>query len=418
MEGCRLVREHPDATVNSKGAGPVAQGESRTVARVARTRVAAGAIAAAACLGLAACSSSGSNSPSPGSSGSGASDSAPATGSSSLSALAAKLASFEAAPTTIPLTTPLKSKPPTGKTVVYLQVNGSAQTAVTADAVSAAAAALGWHYKQINFDQTSPGSTVAALDQALQYRPVGVILTGSPVSSFDSVFPAYKAADVSIIENTGTGTPGNPLLLDIGGEDYWTTAAQELADWFAYDSHGAGHVLISRVDELPVLKIDADSFEADVKKTCPGCSVDSVQVSLAQALGDQGNPVVVSALRRDPRDTYLFESQGGLFTGMTSALSSAGLGGKVKIMSVTGSVDDEANIKNGTEAATTGIATSYQGWMDVDALARHLEGMPIPAGDGGSPVPLLTQQANFTPSMSYNEPADYAARMKALWHVG
>ena len=34
-------------------------------------------------------------------------------------------------------------------------------------------------------------------------------------------------------------------------------------------------------------------------------------------------------------------------------------------MSVTGSVDDQANIKNGTEAATTGIATSYQGSMDV-----------------------------------------------------
>ena len=232
------------------------------------------------------------------------------------------------------------------------------------------------------------------------------------------MFPAYKAACVSIIENTGTGTLGDPLLLNISGEDYYSAAAQELADWFVNDSHVSGHVMMARIDELPVLKTVADDFQADVTQICSGCTVDSVQVSLAQGLGDQGDPVVVSALRRAPRDTYLMETEGGFFDGMTTALSSAGLTGKVKIMSVTGSVDDQTKVKDGSEAATTGIALSYQGWMDVDAFARHLEGMPIPAADGGSPVPLLTQQSNFTPAMSYNEPADYAARMTALWHVG
>jgi ribose transport system substrate-binding protein len=388
-------------------------------ARRTSVRVVTAAIAAAACLGFAACSSSGPNS----SSGAPAGDSAAASGSSgssgaAFSGLAAKVATYEKAPTAIPLTTPLKSKPPAGKTIVYLQVNGSAQTAVTAAAVSAACAALGWHYKQIDFDQTSPGSIVAALNQALQYHPLGVILTAADVSSFDSVFPAYKAAGVSIIENTGTGTLGDPLLLNISGDDYYATAAQELADWFVNDSHGSGHVLMARIDELPVLKIAADDFQADVKKICPGCSVDSVQVSLAQGLGDQGDPVVASALRRAPQDTYLMETEGGFFDGMTTALSSAGLSSKVKIVSITGSVNDQTNIKDGTEAATTGIALSYQGWMDVDAFARHLEGMTIPVGDGGSPVPLLTGQTSFTPAMSYDEPAEYAALMKALWHVG
>jgi ribose transport system substrate-binding protein len=375
-------------------------------------------MAAAACLALAACSTSGSSSSPSASGGSSAAASSSSGGSTAaLAGLAANVAAYEKAPTTIPLTAPLKSKPPTGKTIVYLQVTGSAQTAVTAAAVSAACAALGWHYKQINFDQTSPGSIVAALNQALQYHPLGVILTAASVSSFDSVFPAFKAAGVSIIENTGVGTLGNPLLLNISGGDYYAAAAQELADWLVSDSHGSGHALIARVDELPVLKEAADDFQADVKQICPGCSVDSVQVSLAQGLGDQGDPVVVSALRRAPQDTYLMETEGGFFDGMTTALSSAGLGGKVKVMSITGSVVDQTNIKDGTEAATTGIALSYQGWMDVDAFARHLEGMPIPAGDGGSPVPLLTQQTSFTPAMSYNEPADYAARMEALWHV-
>jgi hypothetical protein len=143
-----------------------------------------------------------------------------------------------------------------------------------------------------------------------------------------------------------------------------------------------------------------------------------VPVSLAQAQNDQGNPAVVSALRRDPGAGYLFETQGAFFTGMQSSVAGAGLSSKVKILSSTGSVTDQTDVKDGTEAVTTGVALQYQGWLEVDAIARHLEGMTVEPGDGGSPAQLLTEATAFSPSISHDSPGDFAEAIKALWHVG
>ncbi len=54
----------------------------------------------------------------------------------------------------------------------------------------------------------------------------------------------------------------------------------------------------------------------------------------------------------------------------------------------------------------------------LDAVLRHLEGTPIPANEGLLPIQLLAKDTNFTVSESYDEPADYAAQMEKLWHVG
>ncbi len=68
--------------------------------------------------------------------------------------------------------------------------------------------------------------------------------------------------------------------------------------------------------------------------------------------------------------------------------------------------------------AFTGVALNYSAWAMLDAVLRHLEGTPIPANEGLLPIQLLAKDTNFTVSESYDEPADYAAQMEKLWHVG
>jgi len=47
-----------------------------------------------------------------------------------------------------------------------------------------------------------------------------------------------------------------------------------------------------------------------------------------------------------------------------------------------------------------------------------VEGMPNAANEGLLPIQLLVKGESFTVSESYNQPADYAAQMGKLWHLG
>lgn len=326
---------------------------------------------------------------------------------------------MEQMPTTLPLTTPLKYKPPTGKTVVFLDVEGSDQIAVLGQAVQAATKVLGWNYKQLTFDQTSPSSLVSAMTEALQFKPVGVVVVGNAESQWASMLPAYSKAGASIVFFGGPPTPPQaPVIVNMLGVADYQTTGKAVGDWFVVNSGGHGNVLLARVDDIPAVKAGADSFQAEVEKYCQSCHIDSVQVPLQAGLSDQGNPAVVSALQRHPNDTYLFESEGGFFTGMPTALAAAGLSSKIKVMSVAGSVASESDVQKGTEEVTVGQNSGVGGWFAVDSMARHLEGMAVPADGGGTVFALLVKGGAYTPSENFDYPANYAQIMESLWHVG
>ncbi len=102
--------------------------------------------------------------------------------------------------------------------------------------------------------------------------------------------------------------------------------------------------------------------------------------------------------------------------GLPSALAAAHL--HVKIIGEGADVTDETDIKQGTMTAFTAVALDYGMWAMMDAVLRHVEGMPNSPNEGLLPVQLLVKGENFTVSESYNQPSDYAAQMEKLWHAG
>ncbi len=321
----------------------------------------------------------------------------------------------ERAPTKVQLS-PLRSRPPSGKTVVFLDP-GVVQATYNAKGIEQAAAALGWHYRQIALDQSTPSSVVSALNQALQYHPAAVILIGLPESEWASVLPAYKRAGTSIVTLEDITALSGPVIANVAGASFFRNQAQILANWFIADSHGAGDVLMARFDGLTILKLLADDFIADVHRGCPGCTVSSVNQSLAVADSNQGNNVVVSKLRTSPNTKYLFITDGPFLSGITSSLSAASLS-HIKIFSAGGDTTNETDVKSGVEAATLPVALTYAGWLGVDAELRHLEATSTASDNQGLPIQLLTKSASFTPSDSFNVPANFPAQFKSLWKVG
>ena len=119
----------------------------------------------AAAAALAACGSSSSSSSSASTSGSGATGTS-SSSNAGVATAAAELKQYQATPTQITITTPLKSAPPTGKTVVMLGTSDPSN-AIIQHSVQELAGMVGWHYSLVTYDPANPATFGAAVDTAL-----------------------------------------------------------------------------------------------------------------------------------------------------------------------------------------------------------------------------------------------------------
>jgi hypothetical protein len=90
----------------------------------------------------------------------------------------------------------------------------------------------------------------------------------------------------------------------------------------------------------------------------------------------------------------------------------------VKIAGGDPDITDEQNLLTGKESAWVGQAYQELGWQVMDEELRHLEGMTIPANDGGWPLQLITKANVGTPNNSLQAPTGYQAQFEKLWGVG
>lgn len=376
-------------------------------------------VAAAVALALlgAACSSSSSTPPA--SSSSSSSGSTSAGTSAQVSAAQQYVAKAQQAPTTIGVTTPLKTAPPKGKTFVWMQCDVS-QCPVITPSIAAATAAIGWNLKVISYQSANPATLVAGMKQALQYKPVAVALSGLPEAVWATEIPAYKAAGVPIIvAYVGPQQISFPVIANIGGPPDISQNGRFIANWFIANSNGKGRALLYNVNDFPILKTFSDTVQSTVSSGCSGCTIVNLNGTIPQISSGQSVPAIVAALQKDPSIKYVITCDGPFIDGLPSALAAAGLAGKIKVAGQSGDVENLTDVKAGTEAAFTGLALHYSGWLMVDAALRHLEGIAFdPNGDGGLPKQLLTTSVSFTASTSYDEPSNYPEQFKKLWLVG
>lgn len=322
-------------------------------------------------------------------------------------------------PTSILVTAPLKSKPVAGKTFVYLQCEASS-CKVEADALKAATSAIGWNLKTYNYMQSNPATLITAMDQALTLKPKpeAVALDGLPEALWAPEVPKYKAAQIAILPSYLGPTPIEfPVLTNIGGTSDVASYGEILADWVAVDSGGKGKVLLQSVNDFPILKVFSDTFRKTLSSSCPDCSVTEVNNTLAQVGGGQVVPALVGGLQKDPSLNYVVGCNGLFLNGLPAALAAASLTGKVKVAAESANATNLTDLKTGKADAFVGIPLGYGAWLWVDAILRHLQGLPFEAADGGLPKQLLTKEVPFVVSDSYDKPADYQAQFKKLWLV-
>jgi ribose transport system substrate-binding protein len=393
-----------------------------------RSRLAGAGLAVAALLALAACSSASSSSASaPAAVGGTTSASAAATASASAagttsSAVAAAEAAVNTAstmPTSIPETQSLPSAPPKGKTVLFLQCE-EVQCSYEGNGLKAAAAAIGWTVKVLNFQAANPATLVSALQTGLQYHPVAAFFSGVPQEAWQSEQKPYAAAGAVIVDNYLAATPSGEGVL--AGRGYASENEQMgivLAQQQIANSGGAPAAsLIVSVPTYTVFNPLVTAYKGEIAKVCPSCSVTEDDFTLPQMLGGQLVPAVVSAAKRIPNLKYIVSVNGAFTDALPGALKAAGLAGKYQIISGQGVSTDQQNVLAGSQLATASGPFVLGGWQDMDMAIRFAMHLAPSPGDNVVPWVLLNKSNIGTPSDSYDVPTDYPSLFEKLWHVG
>ncbi|MGD0706065.1 MAG: substrate-binding domain-containing protein, partial [Trebonia sp.] len=291
-------------------------------------KIAAAVIAVASALAIAACSSSGSTSSS--SSGSTSSSSASSTagsgsGGANIAAAKAYEAQFLNSPTSIGISTPLNSKPATGKLIVGLD-SGLGSAVVLAKYWAQAAAALGWKYKDLNSGGT-PAAQQAAMESAIQLNPAGIVTSGIPNSTLTTQLALAASKGIWVNSSADTSSPSGAMFdTSIANPAQLAQWGKMVAAYVVVQSNGKAVIQDFSLPVFPILLDFDTAFIAAIKVWCPACKVTQVPQTAA-AIGTTTPQAVVSAVTRNPSTNWLIFDLGDLATGVPAALSAAGLHG-------------------------------------------------------------------------------------------
>jgi ABC-type sugar transport system substrate-binding protein len=276
----------------------------------------------------------------------------------------------EAPPTEVPITTPLKSKPPSGKKVVFLQCELPACQRYV-KGLEDAAKALGWSLETLVFKSEDPAS---GMQQAISKNPDYIAITGVPTSVMKPQMAEAAKAGIPVISCASPEKPEpNGFAAQCGGS--LVRMAEYTGAWIINDSGGEGHVLGVTIPIYPVLTSETDWFKGKFTELCPKCSYEELDIT-TEHLGAGSVPQeVVGYLQSHPDIEYVYNTFGGT-PGMPAALNPAGFS-DVKL---TGGPGEEATIQEiakGEQTAWTTNGNEYDAWVMFDAMARLAAGEKI-----------------------------------------
>jgi len=365
-------------------------------------------------LAIAACSSSSSTSSG---SGSGGESSSGGSSSSGVTAAKAYQQQFLNAPTSINVSTPLKSKPEAGKLLIGMN-SGLGSAKVLAQYWAQAAADAGWKYKDL-ISGTTPSAQQAAFNSAIQQNPDGILTSGIPESTIASGLALAKQKGIWVNTSASTDQPSGAMFdTSIANPAQLHEWGKMVAAYVVTQSNGKADIQTFSLPVFPILYEFDKAFKAAIAQWCPDCKV-TEHPQQGSDIGTKTPQSVVSAVTRDPSTNWLIFDLGDLETGVDAALAAAGLHG-LHIGGLTADTPNIEGLKNKKQDVWTAYSLPIVAYRQVDSFARKFENMATV--NAALPTQLLTQDNVNSmvadPAQNYVGVADYRTQFKKLWLVG
>jgi ribose transport system substrate-binding protein len=180
--------------------------------------------------------------------------------------------------------------------------------------------------------------------------------------------PIYLAAS----DRPASVTPSAKVAFS-NPDDFQVPSAQLAADTVIKDSNGKADVLFIKLTSIPSVARAGDAGITEFKQHCPGCTV--VVKTFDSTNLPQLPQLVSSALISNPNITYVVPQTETVLAGAISGVQSAGLTGKIKFATTTGTLAGLQQLKaNSAMLSDVGIDGTYTGWTEADAIMHMMSG--------------------------------------------
>ena len=323
-------------------------------------------------VSLAACSS-GSSGSSSASAGTDAAASSPG-----LKAAEAIVSADTSTPAGIGITQPVGKPIPAGKHIVLIYSGqGAIGTELAYTPFKQAAKVLGWKVTSLYPALPTPQDLQQALSQAIQLHPDAVVIAAVDDAAFQSQINTLASMHIPVISDFSPDPTGGPITLSLMGAQGQGALARVAGARAVADLGGKGEIGVIGLQGYKIVQDYDAGFYAEVKQTCPACTIKETDLPLT-SLGTTDGTDIVNFLRANPGIKGLLLGYDGLGSDLYTAAKSAGIT-LPKIYSI-------ATIPTGVQAALAGELTATVpvdyadlGWRDADALARIFTGQTASA---------------------------------------
>ena len=278
-------------------------------------------------------------------------------------------------PTEIGLTVPL-SRFVSQKKIAWLECELPSCASVGIDWIDIAEL-LGWDLKKFRSKSFEPAPAVrAALDWGADY----IAITGSPITLYQDEFNEAVATGVKIASCFATDKPQTivagvaGLLTQCGDASFVRKSAEQLVPWTIVDSSADAHVVMVNIRDFPVLVEAENAFRETLTKRCSACTFDVIPTTVDD-LGKGNVPQqVASYLQAQPRTNYVYFALADLSSGVSGALSLAGLAGNVSLIGGDFNKAALQEIVDGTHRAWSANPKALAAWVMAHAMVVDAAG--------------------------------------------
>jgi ribose transport system substrate-binding protein len=324
-------------------------------------------------------------------------------------------------PTSVGITTPLQAAPTKGKTFFWLQCELPICGKIT-QGVKAATAAAGWKYENLVFKAADPG---AGLQSALQRKPDAIGITGIPSAAVKPQLEAAAKAGIPVVTcSAGPEQPSPTTYAAICSHSTGPDGENE-ALWAIRDSGGKANIVSVTIPSFPSLAATVNGTADGVKKHCPTCTTDVLNLTVDDLGGGQVASKLIAYLQSHPKVNYALFTFADLANGVPEALESAGIADKVTLVGNGGGEAQFKAVAGGAHEAWVAYPAVLEGWQMTDAAIRLVDGGKLPDGYQSQidhlPTYIVdtpTAAKQLAPSYDWEGPADYGQQFKQLWKVG
>lgn len=404
------ARQNEDLQAAGVTTSPLTAGDPR-ISKLRRRGVVS--VAAAVCsVALAACSSSGGTAAT-------TKGAAVTTGATdSVAAAKAVVAKLEAPSNTfVAPGASIDASDLSGKSIWYVSLGQAIPVlAIEQNGMRQAATALGMSLK-ICDGKFQPAVAAACVNSAVSAGAAGIIMDSVTTASVATAIKNATAHKVPVLAMSAIGTNSAAVAYGTNGDEASQAGA---ANWIVADSGGKATVLGTKVQDDTGAINDTAVGSQPVFDKCSGCKLSFATYTSGTVPSVPS--LISSTLLRNRKVDYGFPQFDFLVPLYIAGVRTAGMTGKLKIVSTNGVLSSMQMVKNGGQAADIASNRNYSGWLGMDSMLRMIKGMPVPT-DWQIPIRIfdktninsipLTDAAATTGE--WFGPLDYQASFKALW---